>query len=193
MNLLNLLLNAQEVMIKIKAMSNINKLFIEKARSLLTAYYQPKIERCLDELTDEQMWLRPNDVSNSIGNLILHLCGNARQYIVSGIGQTKDTRTRQAEFEARDRIKKDKLRSKLIRTLEEVDKVLDGLAESQLSEHRRIQGRDVTVLEALFDAIEHFSMHTGQIIMLTKMLANKDMQFYTFPDGPDGKAQANWK
>ena len=174
-------------------MSDINKLFIEKARSLLTACYQPKIERCLDELKDEQMWLRPNDVSNSIGNLILHLCGNARQYIVSGIGQTKDTRTRQAEFETRAGITKKELRRKLIRTLEEADKVLEGLAESQLSECRRIQGRDVTVLEALFDAVEHFSMHTGQIIMLTKMLANKDMQFYIFPDGPDGKAQANWK
>jgi hypothetical protein len=174
-------------------MSDISKLFIENARSLLTTNYRPKIERCLAELTDEQTWSRPNDASNSIGNLILHLCGNARQYIVSGVGQTEDTRKRKTEFEARGGMTKDELKGKLLQTLTEVDKVLDGLTESQLSEWRRIQGRSIPVLEAVFKVVEHFSMHAGQIIMLTKMLANKDLRFYVFPDGPDGMSQANWK
>jgi uncharacterized damage-inducible protein DinB len=172
------------------AMSNVTKLFIEHSRSYLTADYQSKIERCLDEITDEQAWSRPNEASNSVANLILHLCGNARQWIVSGVGQAEDIRVRQSEFDARGGMTRDELKEKLRRTLTEVDNALSGLTELQLSERRVIQGNDVTVFEAVYHVVEHFSMHTGQIIMLTKMLANKEMDFYSFPGG---KAQANWK
>ena len=171
-------------------MNNISKLFIEHSRSFLTGEYQPKIERCLDEISNEQAWSMPNEASNSIGNLILHLCGNAKQWIVSSIGNAEDTRIRQSEFDARGGMTKDELKEKLRATLSEVDKVLAGLTESQLLERRVIQGNDVTVLEAIFHVVEHFSMHTGQIIILTKMLAGKEMDFYSFPDG---KSQANWK
>jgi hypothetical protein len=174
-------------------MNAISKVFIENARSLLTANYRPKIERCLDELTDGQIWTKPNDASNSIGNLLLHLCGNIRQYIISGVGKTEDIRKRQVEFETRGGITKNELKEKLLQTLSDVDQVLERLTESQLLESRRIQGRDITVLEAIFKVVEHFSMHAGQIIVLTKILANKDLKFYIFPDGPNSRAQTNWK
>lgn len=145
--------------------------------------YLPKIERCLERLTDEQIWWRANEESNSIGNLVLHLCGNARQWIVSGVGGEADHRHRDAEFAQRDLIHRDQLVSLLHSTLDDVARVLRGLEPETLLERRSIQGSDVDVLEAIFHVTEHFSMHTGQIIMLTKMLTAADLRFYGFEAG----------
>jgi uncharacterized damage-inducible protein DinB len=172
----------------INAMTEVSKAFIEKARSLLSEYLS-KVELCLEQITDEQVWQRTNESSNSIANLMLHLCGNARQWIVSGVGQTEDIRTRQTEFDAREGLTRDELLGKMRQTLKDVDDVLARLDENDLLSRRIIQGCDVTALEAVFHVTEHFSMHTGQIILLTKMLANKDMRFYEFPEG---KAKSNW-
>lgn len=159
-------------------MSETAENFIEKARSLLREDYLPKIERCLEKLTDEQVWWRAGEESNSIGNLLLHLCGNARQWIVSSIGGAPDGRVRQQEFDQRETIPRSELVSKLRETLDEVDAVLARLDDGKLLERRTIQGDDVTVLEAIFHVVEHFSMHTGQIILITKMLTGSDMKFY---------------
>ena len=163
-------------------MSEVSKAFVTKARSLLKEYHA-KIERCLYEITDEQIWERANESSNSIANLMLHLCGNAKQWIVSGVGQAEDKRERQKEFDATGGLKRKELLNKMRQTLSEVDDVLARLSEDDLLSPRHIQGYDVTVIEAVFHVIEHFSMHTGQIILLTKMISNKDMRFYEFPDG----------
>src|SRR5712692_3930998 len=95
--------------------------FIRRSRLLLTEDYLPKIERCLAQLTDEQVWWRANPESNSIGNLLLHLCGNARQWIVSGLGSETDRRVRQREFDERTTISRSELLSRLRETLGEVD------------------------------------------------------------------------
>jgi uncharacterized damage-inducible protein DinB len=143
----------------------------------------PKIERCLERLSDEQIWWRPNEESNSIGNLVLHLCGNARQWIVSGVGGAGDGRDRDAEFAQREVVPRDELLAPLRTTLADVDGTLKNLTPETLLERRAIQGSDVDVLEAIFHVTEHFSMHTGQIIMLTKMLTSTDLRFYGFEDG----------
>ena len=158
--------------------------FIRRASEFLLGDYLPKIERCLEKLTDEQIWWRANKESNSIGNLVLHLCGNARQWIISGIGSQPDHRVRDSEFEQRDVIARDELLTLLRSTLHEVDHVLHTLDASTILESRKIQGNDVDILEAIFHVTEHFSMHTGQIIMLTKMLTASDLRFYDF----EGKA-----
>lgn len=144
--------------------------------------YLPKIERCLEKLTDEQIWWRANEESNSIGNLILHLCGNARQWIISGVGAQPDARDRDAEFAQRETIPRSELLTLLRSTLSEVESTLLNLNPSLLLERRKIQGNDVEVLEAIFHVTEHFSMHTGQIIMLTKMMTSSDLRFYEFED-----------
>ena len=125
--------------------------------------YLPKIERCLEKLNDEQIWWRANEESNSIGNLILHLCGNARQWIVSGVGSAPDARNRDAEFEQREVISRDELLTLLRSTLSEIDTTLRSLDPATLLERRKIQGHDVDILEAVFHVTEHFSMHAGQI------------------------------
>ena len=157
--------------------------FISCAREFLVSEYLPKIERCLERLGDQQIWWRPNEESNSIGNLVLHLCGNARQWIVSGVGGAADRRERDAEFAQRESIERGELLRLLRTTLADVDDVLKNLSSETLLERRAIQGSDVDVLEAVFHVTEHFSMHTGQIIMLTKMLTSSDLRFYGFEDG----------
>lgn len=158
--------------------------FIVKARLLLNEEYLPKIERCLERLSDEEVWWRANLESNSIGNLLLHLSGNARQWIVCGVGgEEVDRRERQQEFDERSGVARSELLARLKETLAEVDGVLASLETARILERRRIQGCDVNVLEAVFHVVEHFSMHTGQVILLTKMLKSVDLKFYEFPDG----------
>ncbi|HEX2270369.1 MAG TPA: DinB family protein [Pyrinomonadaceae bacterium] len=162
---------------------SVSRAFIDRAIEFLTGEYLPKIERCLEQLNDDQIWWRANEQSNSIGNLLLHLCGNARQWIVCGVGSEPDTRTRDAEFARRDPLERAELLTLLRSTLGDVETVLRDLDPATLLEKRTIQGSEVDILEAVFHVTEHFSMHTGQIIMLTKMLTQKDLRFYDFSTG----------
>jgi|SRR5436190_6139306 len=164
-------------------MSNVASAFITRSRYHLSADFLPKIERCLEVLDDEQVWWRANDQSNSIGNLILHLCGNARQWIVCGLGDATDARDRAAEFAQREIIPRSELHSLLRITMRDVDKTLGAFAPESLMEGRIIQGTDTSGLEAILHVVEHFSMHTGQILLLTKILAQKDLAFYDFSTG----------
>lgn len=159
-------------------MSETAENFIAKARSLLGNDYLPKIERCLEKLTDEQVWWRSCEESNSIGNLLLHVSGNARQWIISSVGGEPDARVRQQEFDEREMLPRAELLTRLRETLDEVDAVLERVDDARLLERRTIQGSDVSVLEAIFHVVEHFSMHTGQIILITKMLTGSDMKFH---------------
>src|SRR5690348_17060498 len=113
-----------------------SRAFIAHAAHFLVNDYLPKIERCLEKLTDEQIWWRANEESNSIGNLILHLCGNARQWIVCGVGAQPDARDRDAEFAQREIISRDELLTLLRSTLKEVRSTLLNLNPSLLLEHR---------------------------------------------------------
>jgi uncharacterized damage-inducible protein DinB len=172
--------------------------FIAEARRLLAEDYLPKIERCLERLRADDLWWRPGAESNSVGNLLLHLEGNARQWIVCGIGGAPDRRERQTEFDAgTDHQPGDaklptarELFERLRTTIEEVNEVLSHLDAPLLVERRSIQGLEqVEVLTAVFHVVEHFSMHTGQIIQLTKMRAGRDLAFYDFSDDAP---RANW-
>jgi Protein of unknown function (DUF1572) len=157
--------------------------FLNRASEYLLGDYLPKIERCLEKLNDEQIWWRANEESNSICNLVLYLCGNARQWIVCGVGSAPDARNRDSEFEQRDVIPRDELVTLLRSTLSDVHTTLQSIDPSTLLEYRKIQGNDVDILEAVFHVTEHFSMHTGQIIMLTKMLTSTDLRFYDLSGG----------
>jgi uncharacterized damage-inducible protein DinB len=157
--------------------------FITRARGFLRDEYLPKIERCLELLSDEQIWWRPNEDSNSVGNLLLHLCGNARQWIVCGLGGEQDFRVRQSEFDERRVISRKELLDRTKATLSRVDATLAQFDDSRLLETFQIQGTTVTGLEAIFHVTEHFSMHTGQIILLAKMIGGTDLGFYDFSSG----------
>jgi len=159
-------------------MNEIGAAFIAQSRYYLATDYLPKIERSLALLNEEQIWWRSNPQSNSIGNLLLHLSGNVRQWIVVGLGGATDTRDRDAEFAQRNAIPRDELIGRLKQTLHEADETLAALDPARLLEKVRIQGLEVSVLEAILHVVEHFSMHAGQIIYITKLLSASDLHFY---------------
>jgi hypothetical protein len=163
-------------------MTDVGQHFIDQSRRLLTASYLPRIERSIDGLSAESVWWRANAQSNSIGNLLLHLDGNVRQWIVSGIGGAADMRERQREFDATGGGTGSELFTKLRTTVGEADRILSALDPTSLLEHRHVQSYDVTVMRAIYAVIEHFSMHTGQIIMLAKVWKG-DLGLYDLSQG----------
>ena len=160
-----------------------SRAFIGESRRYLRDEYLPKIRRALEGLTVDDLWWRPNKESNSVGNLILHLAGNVRQWVVGGIGGAPDVRRRQEEFDREGGMTRPELMELLEATLAEVDDVLADLSADRLGEERVIQGLNVTVLQALYHVVEHFSMHTGQIIYLAKLRSGRDLGFYRVRDG----------
>src|SRR5689334_22812684 len=128
--------------------------FIDGSRAFLAKDFFPRIQACVERLTDEEIWWRPNEQSNSIGNLILHLAGNVRQWIVSGLGGEDDTRTRQQEFDERSHIPKAELIAKLKSAVEDADAVLAKLDPEVLLENRKIQGKEISVMYAIYHVVE---------------------------------------
>lgn len=157
-------------------MNEISRTFIESSRAYFAEDYLPKLERCLELLTDEQIWWRANPQSNSIGNLLLHLSGNVRQWIVCSLGGAPDERDRDSEFAERRLISRDELLARLRQTLNEADAALAKFDPEKLLERRVIQGLDVTALEAIFHVVEHFSMQSER---LERILAR--FQYLVFP------------
>ena len=162
-------------------MDAIAQTFLDKSRRLMTSDYVPKIERCLDELADDDIWWRPNEASNSIGNLVLHLCGNVTMWILGGVGRLPFERDRQQEFDERRTIPAAELRSRLVGVIARADEVMRAVGSDELLSRRQIQGYDVTVLEAMYHVVEHFGMHTGQIIMLSKARLGHELNLWEPP------------
>jgi uncharacterized damage-inducible protein DinB len=138
----------------------------------------PRILKCLELLNNDQIWWRPNESSNSIGNLVLHLCGNVTQWIYSGIGGYPDSRKRQSEFDARSGIDKEELSALLVQTMEKVRPVINHVTSDELLLKRPVQTFEETGLSILIHVTEHFSYHTGQIAYITKMLTGSPLGFY---------------
>jgi hypothetical protein len=149
-----------------------------------------RIKHCLDQLNDEQVWWRSQSSLNSIGNLILHLGGNVKQWIVSGIGGASDVRNRPAEFAGHGPIPKEELTSSLDAVVEEAKRVLVGVDARQLSEPRRIQGFDVTGVAAMFDSVPHFRGHTQEIVHMTRLQLGEAYKFAWTPTTPEQGAPA---
>jgi hypothetical protein len=139
------------------------------------------VEDCLARLNEEQIWQRGAKHENTIGNLVLHLCGNIRQWMIHGIGGEADVRTRDAEFAAAGGISKSHLAAKLRDTVTGAIRILRGVMPEQLTEIVHPQDADITVLEAIYQVVGHFQQHTGQIILLTKHLSGEDLGLYRPP------------
>ncbi len=143
-----------------------------------------RIDDCLSRLDDEKVWARSGENANAIGNLVLHLCGNIRQWVVSGISGEPDVRQRDAEFAAREGASVPELRLLLEQTIGQAIPIIERLSASRLREQLMIQGYSVAVLEAVYTAVEHFAQHTGQIIFATKLLTGSDLGYYAHLSKP---------
>jgi len=137
-----------------------------------------RIQDCLARLTPEQIWERGSENENAVGNLVLHLSGNVRQWIGSGVAGLEDSRQRDAEFDARGGTAPDELAQLLTRRVEDATGIIRKVPPTRLTDRITPQGHDVTVIEAIAHVVEHFSQHTGQIILLTKMLTGEDLGYY---------------
>jgi uncharacterized damage-inducible protein DinB len=138
----------------------------------------PRLRKCLTFLTEEETWRRPNPHSNSVGNLVLHLCGNTRQWIGSGLGGHPDLRQRQAEFDERGPLPKERLLEQLDEVEKLVNEVLERVRPEDLLAIHPVQVFEESGLSILVHVIEHWSYHVGQATSFTKALKDLDMGYY---------------
>lgn len=137
-----------------------------------------KLKVCLDELEEGDVWRRPNEHSNSVGNLILHLSGNIRQWVISSLGNIEDIRQRDSEFAANSGFSKAELREKFFSTIAEAKKIIEKINPEDILKKRKVQGNAYSGVSIILHVTEHYSYHTGQIIFWTKLLKDKDLGFY---------------
>lgn len=142
--------------------------FVSAAVQQLRDAYLPRLRRALAVLDPADLWWRPHAGSTSVGNLLLHLEGNVRQWILSGLGGLPDARERAAEFAAREGAQDAALLAALERTVARACEVVGTLDEAALLEPRVIQGFEVRGLDAVFHVVEHFGWHVGQITWIAK-------------------------
>ena len=142
----------------------------------------PPPEQGLAQLSGEEIWRRPNANSNSVGNLVLHLCGNARQWIISGLGGQPDTRQRQKEFDEPGPLPAAQLMAMLDKLQQDIEATLQEVDPPELLRRRLVQTFEETGLSILVHAVEHFSYHTGQITYFVKLHKDLDMKYYTGVD-----------
>ena len=152
--------------------------FIEASRIFLNDDFLPKLRHCVEGMSDEDLWWRPNEQSNSAGNLILHLCGNMKQWILNPMAGGLFERDRDAEFSERQPVPKVKLIANIEVTVREVDKALEDLPPSELLERFPVQVYSTSRLQAIYHVVEHFSYHLGQILYIYKMRTGEDPGFY---------------
>ncbi|PYR45563.1 MAG: hypothetical protein DMF89_24730 [Acidobacteria bacterium] len=164
--------------------SDVSALFLDFSRKKLVDQYWPRLRTCVESLSDQQVWWRPNEASNSAGNLILHLNGNVQQWLVASFSRQQDARDRPAEFAAREGMSVAELLERLGATIGRASDVLARLTETELRATYHIQGYTVTGLHAVYQVVEHFGLHYGQIVYITKLVSGKDLGFYRELGGP---------
>lgn len=156
----------------------IKDLLIQEVKRRLFEESIPRAKKCLRLLTEEEIWDRPNEKSNSVGNLILHLCGNVRQWLISAIGKQTDTRERQKEFDERGPIPRKELFRQLDKLQLDAGKVLDSIQPETLTQEFQVQGYTETGISILVHIVEHFSGHIGQITYYVKARKNVSTGYY---------------
>lgn len=151
---------------------------ILEIRRRLVGECQERTIICLDLLSEAEIWQRPNDQSNSVGNLVLHLCGNVHQWLFSTLGKQKDIRERQAEFDARATHDRAALKQKIVAMMTQVDGILSGLSAEDVNQTYSVQGFEENGVAILIHITEHFSYHVGQMTYFVKAHKNLDVAYY---------------
>jgi uncharacterized damage-inducible protein DinB len=163
--------------------------FLSRSRYWLTKEYPIKLRHCVNVLPPGTVWARPNDGSNSIGNLLVHLAGNVTEWILGGVGGQTISRYRAGEFAQKEGRDGPALLDDLEAVLRKADSVLAALSANNLERSIVIQGRETTVVGAIYHVVEHFAMHSGQIVLLTKIYAPGKIHFY---EDAGGLARPTW-
>ena len=157
--------------------------FLDLSAQFLEDQFLPRVRAAVERLDPADVWWRPNETSNAVGNLLMHLAGNLRQWVVSGVGGAMDSRRRSEEFTAETRPGRASLLATLTEVVREAAGVLRDADPADLLRERTVQGTEVTGMYAVYHAVEHFSMHTGQILWIAKLRTAEDLGFYRVEDG----------
>ena len=160
-------------------MNNITELVKRQIHLRLEEESIPRIQKCINMLTEEQIWWSANSQTNSIGNLILHLEGNVRQWLLKGIGGVAYTRHRDEEFSVSGIKTKAELLDILEKLATDIKKIIPAITEADLTDMKNIQCFEEDGISIIVHVIEHFSYHTGQISLMTKLLTNADLGYYS--------------
>jgi uncharacterized damage-inducible protein DinB len=155
--------------------------FLAFARTRMVGQNWPNLRTCVESLTDEQIWSRPNEASNSVGNLVVHLNGNLGQLFLTIFTGAEDKRDRPREFKAIEQPSGAELIRRLAPTMEAVDKVLASLTPEELLRYYNVLGKQMRGIDLVFRIVEHYGLHYGQIIYITKSLTGRDLGFYAEP------------
>jgi uncharacterized damage-inducible protein DinB len=139
-------------------------------RARLLRDYPEQIAACLNVLTDEEIWWRPNEQANAVANLVLHLSGSNRYYLEQVIGGRDVGRDRAAEFAVRGGWSKAQVADAWEQARGAAGRVLDGLEPSQLAQTTDRTGKATTYAQILLHVTHHNAVHMGQIVWITKML-----------------------
>ena len=159
--------------------TSISTLFLEFSQEKLLQQYWPRLRTAVEPLTDQQVWWRPNDACNSIGNLILHLNGNVGQWLVASFNRTEDHRERPAEFNATEGLSAGELLDRLGATMDRAAAILARLTPDDLVERFEVQGyEERSGLELVYQVVKHFGLHYGQILYIVKTVRAEDLGFY---------------
>ena len=153
------------------------ELFLKHSANKLTQMAS-LIDTCAQKLDSDQIWSHGGDAQNSIGNLVLHLCGNVRQWIGWSIGGQPDIRVRDLEFAAASRMEKPELLVKLNGTVADAVSILEKFPPERLTDRVPTQDGERFALEVIYQVVGHFQQHTGQIIFATKLLTGNDLGYY---------------
>jgi len=157
---------------------NSKQLIVREFETRVFGESYERIYKCLSMIDDKDLWKAPNSSIPTIGNLILHICGNARQWILSGLGDREDNRDRDLEFQPHPNIKKSELVFLLENLKVNLNQTISDLDEDSMERYYSIQGFKVSGFSVLVHVLEHFAYHTGQITTLTKWLTNKETGYY---------------
>jgi uncharacterized damage-inducible protein DinB len=147
------------------------------------------MHHCLRQLSEEEVWSRSDETMNSVGNLMLHLCGNVRQWVISGVGGAPDTHQRQSEFDARGSVSKAELLSRVDSTVQEASEVLNAISTETLLADLTVQGFETTGLGAIVHSVSHFRGHVQEIVHLSRSILGDAYEFSFVPKTPEQGAE----
>ncbi len=136
----------------------------------------------LSKIQEEEIWTKQNRSLPTLGNILLHICGNLKQYVISGVGGEEDNRDRELEFSTEDGFTRDELLQKLLFITSKVNSIIDEATEEKLLEKKKVQGFEFSGIGLILHAVEHFSYHTGQIAFQVKLIIDEPLGFYAGMD-----------
>lgn len=172
--------------------NTIDKEFLNECKLRMESSFQ-RLYHCLGQLDEKKIWWQPNDKMNSIGILITHSCGSFRQWAITHINNEEDVRDRPEEFLNESKITKAELIQLAANLKSDFEKAINNLDSSRLTEQRRIQGYDVTLMSAIFRALTHLEGHIGQIVLLTRIQSGDNYKIFWTPQTDEQRAERKIK